>query len=184
MAKLVEEPEKTQYTLTSERSELEALRLEVNQAEGIIATLKEDIAASQAQCNSLKTRNEELEEQYSILWSSTSHPLKVIGDSSASTSMGCERCHNIDLNAYATNLANLDAFKKEVARLNSIIASGCMNEKVKYKQGKMPGNLDGLGHHEGARTSDREIIDVKECIKFVSHGDLKEDEYMQPSQNP
>jgi hypothetical protein len=54
MAKLVVELEKTQDILTSERSELEALRLEVSQAESIIATLKEDLAASQAQCNSFK----------------------------------------------------------------------------------------------------------------------------------
>jgi chromosome segregation ATPase len=71
MAKLVVELEKTQDIITSERSELEALRLEVSQAESVIATLKEGLAASQAQCNSLKSRNEELEEQYSLLWSST-----------------------------------------------------------------------------------------------------------------
>jgi hypothetical protein len=81
MAKLVVELEKTQDILTSERSELEALRLEVSQAESVIATLKEDHAASQAQSNSLKSRNEELGEQYSLLWSSTSHPSKVKGDS-------------------------------------------------------------------------------------------------------
>jgi phosphoribosyl-AMP cyclohydrolase len=99
MAKMVEELEKTQDMLISERSELEALRLEVDQAEGIIATLKEDLAASQVQCNSLKSMNEELEEQYSLLWSSTSHPLKTKGDSSASTRKGCERCHNVDFDA-------------------------------------------------------------------------------------
>jgi hypothetical protein len=71
MARLIVELEKSQDTLISERSELEAFRLEVNQAESVIATLKEDLAASQAQCNSLKSRNEELEEQYSLLWSST-----------------------------------------------------------------------------------------------------------------
>jgi hypothetical protein len=39
IAWLIVELEKTQDTLTSERSELEALRLEVNQAESVIATL-------------------------------------------------------------------------------------------------------------------------------------------------
>jgi chromosome segregation ATPase len=80
VAKLVVELEKTQDILTSERRELEALRLKVSQAESAIAILKEDLAASQAQCNSLKSRNEELLEQYSLLWSSTSHPSKVKGD--------------------------------------------------------------------------------------------------------
>jgi hypothetical protein len=47
MAKLVVELEKSQDILTSERSELEALCLEVRQAEGVIATLEEDLVASQ-----------------------------------------------------------------------------------------------------------------------------------------
>jgi hypothetical protein len=46
MAKLVVELEKSQDILTSERSELEALHLEVSQAEGVIATLEEDLVAS------------------------------------------------------------------------------------------------------------------------------------------
>jgi hypothetical protein len=184
MAKLVVELEKTQDILTSERSELETLRLEVNQAECVVATLKEDLAASQAQCNSLKSRNEELEEQYSLLWSSTSHPSKVKGGSSASTSKGCDRCYDVDIESYATNLANMEAMKKEIARLNSIIAKGCMNERVKFKEGKMPGNLDGLGHQRNGKTGQRIIIKGQECIKFVSNGELKEDEYMHSTQSP
>jgi hypothetical protein len=113
MARLIVELEKSQDTLISERSELEALRLEVNQAESVIATLKEDLATSQAQYNSLKLRNEELEDQYSLLWSSTSHPSKVKGDSSASTSKGRDRCHHIDIESYATNLANMEAIRKK-----------------------------------------------------------------------
>jgi hypothetical protein len=73
-------------------------------------------------------RNEELEEQYSLLWSSISHPSVAKGDPSASTSKGCDKCYNIDLEPYAINLANMEALKKEIARLNSIIASGCMSE--------------------------------------------------------
>jgi hypothetical protein len=184
MAKLVVELEKTQDILTFERSELEALRLEVSQAKSIIATLKEDLASSQAQCNSLKSRNEELEEQYSLLWSSTSHSLKVKGDSSASTSKGYDRCCNIDLESYATNLANMESMKKEIARLNSIIARGCMNERVKFKEGKMPENLDGLSHHRSGKTGQRDTIKGQECIKFVSNGELKEDEYMPSAQSP
>jgi hypothetical protein len=46
MTRLIVELEKCQDTLGSERSELEALRLEVDQAESVIATLKENLAAS------------------------------------------------------------------------------------------------------------------------------------------
>jgi hypothetical protein len=65
--------------------------------ESVIDTLKEDLAASQTKCNSLKLRNEELEEQCSPFWSSTSHPSEAKGDPSASTSKGCDKCYNIDI---------------------------------------------------------------------------------------
>ena len=79
---VVEELEKTKATLAkqeklyvnckkalaSERSEVETLRLEVDQAESVIATLKDDLNTLQEKNNALKTRNEELEEQFSILW--------------------------------------------------------------------------------------------------------------------
>jgi chromosome segregation ATPase len=91
MAKLIIELEKCQDTIRSERSELEALRSEVNQAESVIATLKEDLTTSQAQCDAPMLRNEELEEEYSLLWSSTSHPLETKGDPSASTNKGSDK---------------------------------------------------------------------------------------------
>jgi hypothetical protein len=177
MARLIVELEKIQDTLIPERGELEALRLEVNQAESVIATLKEDLAASQAQCNSLKSRNEELEEKYSLLWSSTSHPLKVKGDSSASTSKGCDRCHHIDIESFATNLANMEAMKKEIARLNSIIASGCMgeeNKKARLTKRKMleKSKKPSFGYVEGGKTNERKIIKEKECHEFKSIGFL------------
>jgi hypothetical protein len=61
---------------------------------------------------------------------------------------------------------------------------GCMNERVKFKEGKMPGNLDGLGHPRNRKTGQRDIIKGQECIKFVSNGELKENEYMPSAQSP
>jgi hypothetical protein len=177
MARLIVELEKSQDNLISERSELEALRLEVNQAESFIATLKEDLAASQAQCNSLKSRNEELDEQYSLLWSSTSYPSKVKGDSSASTSKGCDRCYHVDIESYATNLADMEAMKKEIAMLNSIIARGCLgegNKKGKFSNGKMleKSEKPGFGYVGGGKTNERKITKEKECLEFKSTGSL------------
>jgi hypothetical protein len=177
MVRLIVELEKSQDTIISDRSEIEALCLEVNQAESVIATLKEDLAASQAQCNSLKLSNEELEEQYSLLWSSTSHPSKVKGNSSASTSKGCDKCHHIDLESYATNLANMEALKKEIARLNSIIARGCMgeeNKRARFTKRKVleKSKHPGFGYVEGGKTNERKIIKEKECFEFNSYGFL------------
>jgi hypothetical protein len=117
--------------------------------------------------------NEELEEQYSLLWSSTSHPSKVKGDSSASTSKGCDRCYHIDIESYATNLANMEAMKKEIARLNSIIARGCMgeeNKRARFTKKKVleKSKNPGFGYVEGGKTNKRKIIKEKECLEFKS----------------
>jgi hypothetical protein len=122
-------------------------------------------------------RNEELEEQHSLLWSSTSHPSKVKGDSSASTSKGCDRCHHIDIEFYATNLANMEAMKKEIARLNLIITRGCMgeeNKKARFTKRKMLDKSKNpcFGYVEGGKTNERKIIKEKECIEFKSTGFL------------
>jgi hypothetical protein len=49
-------------------------------------------------------------------------------NSTPSTSQGCGKCYNIDLNVYFTNLANMEAMKKEIARLNELVNKGCMNK--------------------------------------------------------
>ena len=59
--------------------------------------------------------------QYSILWNSNSHLTKAKETSTPSTSQGCGKCFNLDLNAYSTNLANMEAMRKEIARLNEVI---------------------------------------------------------------
>ena len=59
--------------------------------------------------------------QYSILWDSNSHLTKAKETSTPSTSQGCGKCFNPDLNAYSTNLANMEAMRKEIARLNDVI---------------------------------------------------------------
>jgi chromosome segregation ATPase len=102
IAKVVDELERTQATLAKQekiyvtcKKALASKR--IDQVESVIATLKDDLNTLQEKNNVLKTRNEELEEQFSILWDKTSHPTKASEISSASTSKGCDRCYNVDL---------------------------------------------------------------------------------------
>jgi hypothetical protein len=134
-------------------------------------------------------RNEELEEQYSLLWNSTSHPSKAKGDPSASSSKCCDKCYNIDIESYATNLANMEALKKEIARLNSIIASGCISEgntrrrftkKEKLEKSEKP----GFRYVEGGKTNGRKIIKEKKCLEFKSTGFLFAQTPEVPSSKP
>ena len=73
-------------------------------------------------------KHKELEMQYGIRWDSNSHLSKAKETSISSTSQGCGKCFNLDLNSYSTNLAKMEAMRKEIARLNKIIGKGWMGE--------------------------------------------------------
>jgi len=74
------------------------------------------------------------------------------------------------LNAYSTNLANIEAMRKEIARLNEVIGKGWISvtqsndKKVdelkgpQFKQERHPSIKHGLGHTKGAKTNGRRIV--------------------------
>jgi hypothetical protein len=74
----------------------------------------------------LNEKHKELELQYSLLWKSTSQPSITKDFSTPSTSQGCDKCYNLDLNIYNTSLANKEAMKKKIARLNEMIGERCI----------------------------------------------------------
>ena len=49
-----------------------------------------------------------------FFWDSNSHSSKAKDASTTSTSQGSGKCYNIDLNAYSTNLANMEAMRKKL----------------------------------------------------------------------
>jgi hypothetical protein len=70
----------------------------------------------------------------------------------------------------------MEAMKKEIARLNSIIARGCMsegNKKGKFSKRKMleKSEKPGFGYVEGGKTNERKIKE-KEYLEFKSIGFL------------
>ena len=63
----------------------------------------------------------------------------------------------------------MEAVKKEIARLNNIIATGCMDDaskKPKFIQGRHPFIKDGLGHKKGGKTGERKMVTGVSCIRF------------------
>ena len=141
-------------------------------------TKKENSALKKKYCD-LDEKHKELELQYNILWDSNSHPSKAKDASTTSTSQGCGKYYNIDLNAYSTNLANMEAMRKEIARLNEIIGKGCLSGKAQvsdkkandskvpqFKQGRHPSIKLGHGHTVGAKTNRRKVINSYECVSL------------------
>ena len=63
----------------------------------------------------------------------------------------------------------MEGMNKEIARLNNIIASGCMDDaskKPKFIPGKNPFIKDGLGHKKGGKTGARKMVNGVFCIRF------------------
>jgi hypothetical protein len=77
----------------------------------------------QKSSESLKTSHIALEVQLDNLKNNaTTTSNDALSNSKASTSNGCSRCYKIDINACATNISEMNAMKKEIARLsNSLI---------------------------------------------------------------
>jgi hypothetical protein len=48
----------------------------------------------------LQKTHKDLEVQFDALWANTSKPLSTPKTTKASTSNGCERCYNIDIDAF------------------------------------------------------------------------------------
>jgi len=116
--------------LALERSEVDSLHKALAKEQDDHTLRKKTNAALNQKYCDLDEKHKELELQYNLLWESTSHPSKAKDASTTSTSQGCEKCFNLDLNIYATNLANMEVMRKEIARLNEIIVAWCMNDKT------------------------------------------------------
>jgi hypothetical protein len=71
----------------------------------------------------------------------------------------------------------MEALKKEIARLNSIIASGCMSEGNKRRRFTKKEKLEksekpSFVYIGGGKTNGRKIIKEKEWLQFKSTGFL------------
>jgi len=115
--------------LALERSKVDSLNKALAEEQWEHAlTRKANVALNDKYCG-LVGRNEHLEQQYNLLWESTSHSSNAKDTTSPSTSQGCGKCYNLDLNIYFTNTANMEAMKKEIARLNAMLGERCTQDK-------------------------------------------------------
>jgi speckle-type POZ protein len=147
---------KVQDDLLKEK-ELEILSLKISQAkkELIVDELTRESFLAKDACSKLES--EKLEHQKSFESLRTSHiALEVQLDnlknnatttsndahsnSKSSTRNGCSRCYKIDINACATSIAEMNAKKKEIARLsNSLIDE----KKKETKRGEFERHTKG-----------------------------------------
>jgi hypothetical protein len=108
-------------SFTSEKREVNDLTKELFLVEDTHAKLKRDNEKLQESLTSLRAINTALEVKINTLLESSSNTCKSSKSSSPSTSNGCARCFNIDIQTYATNHAEMQAMKKEISRLTHLV---------------------------------------------------------------
>ena len=117
--------------LALKRSEVESLRKALDkEQEDHAITKKANKALKKKYCD-LDKKHKELELQYNILWDSNSHLSKAKDTSTPSTSQGCGKYYNLDLNVNSTNLANMEAMKKKLLGSMKSQQEGAWKERLK-----------------------------------------------------
>jgi hypothetical protein len=85
--------------LALEKSKVEKFDQELAQSKETTCSHKSSIGAFQGQHDALQKTHQDLQGQFDALWSSTSKTSSDPKATKASTSKGCERCYNLDVNA-------------------------------------------------------------------------------------
>ena len=98
--------------LTKEKEKVEKLTKDLDLAKISIASLESSNSTFQEKLLSSDETHKTLEVQTDTLKNSTPTSNDAILLSNASTSNGCSRCYNIDINACATNVQSLQALQK------------------------------------------------------------------------
>jgi hypothetical protein len=142
-------------SLKEKGMEILSLKKSIAKDELLVDELTKESSLAKDACKKLEDQKLELQKSFDSL--KTSHiALEVQLDnlknnattvsndafSKISTSNGCSRCYNIDINACATNVAEMNAIKKEIARLsNSLI----IEKKKEPKRGEFENHTKGFG---------------------------------------
>jgi hypothetical protein len=96
--------EELKKLLALEKGKVEKLDQELAQSKDTTCSLKSSIGALQGQYDVLLKTNQDLEVQFNALWSRYSKTSSDPEAPQASTSKGCKRCYNIDINASCSNV--------------------------------------------------------------------------------
>ena len=116
--------EKSTVELSLANNSIRKLTKEHSLVNDTIASPKNEKSIAQESLTRLEEKYHNLELNYSTLWASTSTSPKAT-DSNVSTSHGYKRCYKMDVNAYATNLVEIEKKDKEIHRLKMILKNGC-----------------------------------------------------------
>jgi hypothetical protein len=103
--------------LALQKSKVEKLDQELAQSKETTCILKSSIGALQGQHDVFQKTHQDLEVQFNALWSSTSKTSSDPKVPKASTSKGCQRCYNLDLNVFCD--------KVQPSKVEQVLVESC-----------------------------------------------------------
>ena len=170
-------------SLAKEKDKVENLAMDLSLANDSNVRMSKDHALAKDSLASLKNVHSELQERhscledidtdlevsYSTLWGSTKSSFKANLNSSASTSKGCSKCYNHDINACVTNLSKLEEAIKgkddQIYKLNMLVGKGNLKPRSDFKSHpaydtarRFPSIGDGLGLTRGNKVNGTKIV--------------------------
>src|SRR6266508_1158406 len=121
LAKANEKVEELTRELSLFKDSIEEKDVEIAKANSSIDSLKVVNETLQENFSCLEVRFKDLEVQFNNLWETTPSSPKANLNSNVSTSKGCHRCYNHDMDACATNLDKLGKLEKEMKLLKILL---------------------------------------------------------------
>jgi hypothetical protein len=141
---------------------------ELTQGKETISSIEGSIGALQDSYNVLKKTYKDLEMQFDALWLNTSNPSSTPKTTKPSTSNGCERCYNIDIDALCAQGQHPSVEQVIVESCDEAI--GKENDALKLKVKMLEQKLKVLEKQVKAQTSQhnrRNIVNKLEKEKTV-----------------
>ena len=107
--------------LTNEKEKMNDLTKKYSLIEDTNANMRSENAKLQESFTSLQAIHKALEVEHNTTLESNSKVSEKSSSSIPSTSNGCARCYNIDIQICATNHVEMNAMKKEISRLTQLL---------------------------------------------------------------
>lgn len=182
--------------LACKKEEKEKLDQELAKSKETLTSLESSNVALKDKLSGLTKTHKDLEVQFDALWSSSSSNSKDASLSTkASTSNGCAKCFDIDIDAFATNEKKLKHEQEKCRRMNFMIMQGMVGlddkeREAKYKYARDSWDMEnkysrpmskyGIGYNKERDVNQKED---KKKITFVQ-GDTIKDAFGPPPPPP
>jgi chromosome segregation ATPase len=136
-------------SFTSEKRKVNDLTKKLSLLEDTHANLKRDNEKLKESLTSSQAIHTALEVKVNTLLESSFKPCESSKSSSPSTSNGCARCFNIDIQTCATNHTEMHAMKKEITRLTQLVQEEAPSHKQVLKTNPSPRVSEFEKHTKG-----------------------------------